>query len=62
MGTFDDIKGKGEKLAADHPEQAEKVSDQAIQRGGDAADNASGDKFGKQMDTAQGKADDAIGP
>ncbi len=54
---FDNVK----KAAEDHPEQVEKFSDQAIDKGGDAADQATGDKYGKQVDTAQEKADDAIG-
>jgi hypothetical protein len=61
MGTFDELKNKGQQLAEDHPEQAEKVSDQAIDKGGDAADRATGDKYGKQVDAGQEKADDTIG-
>ena len=61
MGAFDELKDKGEKLAADHPDQAEKYSDQAIDKGGDAADKASGAKFSSQIDSAQEKGDDAIG-
>lgn len=57
MGMFDEVK----KAAAEHPEQVEKFSDQAIEKGGDAADQATGDKYGKQVDTAQEKADDTIG-
>jgi hypothetical protein len=61
MGTFDEVKGKAEKAAADHPEQTEKVTDQAVQKGGDAADQAIGGKHSQQVDSAQEKADDAIG-
>lgn len=61
MSAFDELKDKGENLAADHPEQAEKISDQAIDKGGDAADKATGDKYSDQIDSAQKKADDAIG-
>ena len=61
MSAFDELKDKGEKLAADHPEQTEKYSDEAIQKGGDAADKATGDKFSGQVDGAEKKADDAIG-
>jgi hypothetical protein len=61
VGTFDELKGKAEKAAADHPEQAEKFSDQAGQQAGDAADKATGDKYSGQVDKAQQKADDAIG-
>jgi hypothetical protein len=61
MGAFDELKNKGEKLAADHPEQTEKVSDQATERAGDTADRMSGGKHAQQVDSAQQKADDAIG-
>jgi antitoxin protein of toxin-antitoxin system len=61
MGAFDELKNKGEKLAADHPEQTEKVSDQANEKAGDTADRLSGGKHAEQVDSAQQKADDAIG-
>ncbi|GLY13804.1 antitoxin [Kineosporia rhizophila] len=61
MGAFDELKNKGQQYAEDHPEQVEKASDQAVERGGDAADQASGDKYEKQVDAAQKKADGAIG-
>ena len=61
MGAFDELKDKGEKLASKHPEQTEKYSDEALEKGADAADTASGDKFSSQIDSAQEKADDAVG-
>jgi hypothetical protein len=61
MSGFDDLKKKAQDAAADHPEQAEKFSDQAIEHGGDAADKASGGKYDSQVDGAQEKADKAIG-
>jgi hypothetical protein len=61
MGIFDELKDKGEKLAADHPDQVEKVSDQAIERGGDAADKATGDKYASHVDQVQEQADSKIG-
>jgi antitoxin protein of toxin-antitoxin system len=61
MGAFDELKDKGEKLAADHPEQTEKISDQANEKAGDTADHATGGKHVQQVDSAQQKADDAIG-
>jgi len=61
MVSFDELKGKAEKAAADHPEQTEKFSDQATQKVGDTVDNATGDKYSSQVDSAQQKADDAIG-
>ena len=61
MPDFDDLKAKAEQAAQDHPEQAEKISDQAIDRGGDTADKLTGDKFSSQIDSAQEKADDKLG-
>jgi hypothetical protein len=61
MGMFDNIKDKAEKLAADHPDQVEKISDQAIEHGGDAADKATGGKHVKRVDDFQSQADDKIG-
>jgi MT0933-like antitoxin protein len=61
MGEFEDLKSQGEKLAADHPEQTEKYSDDALQKGAEAADKATGDKFSNQVEGAEQKADDAIG-
>ena len=61
MSMFDDAKQKAEKAAKDHPEQVEKASDQALERGGDAADRATGDKYGSQVDKAQQAADERSG-
>jgi hypothetical protein len=61
MGMFDEVKGKAEKAAADHPDQAEKFSDQAIERGGDVADERTGGKYGDKVDKAQETADEKIG-
>ncbi len=61
MGAFDELKDKAEKLATDHPDQVEKVSDEAIERGGDAADKATGDKYAKNVDQVQEQADAKIG-
>ncbi|HET7761267.1 MAG TPA: antitoxin [Phycicoccus sp.] len=61
MGFLDSAKEKLDGLAEDHPDQLESVSDQAIQRGGDAVDQATGGKYAEHVDTAQAKADEAIG-
>ena len=61
MGAFDELKNKGEQLAADHPDQVEKASDQAIDKGGDAADQATGGKYADKVDSAQETADSKIG-
>lgn len=61
MGMFDELKDKGEKVAQEHPDQVEKISDQAIEKGGDAADQATDDKYSGQVDKAQEKADGFVG-
>jgi hypothetical protein len=61
MGFLDDAKKKAEQLASEHPDQVEKVSDTVIDRAGDAADKATGGKYADKIDSAQEKADDAIG-
>ena len=61
MGAFDDLKGKAEQLAAEHPDQVEKVSDEAIEQGGAAADRATHGRHVKQVDSLEQRADDAIG-
>lgn len=61
MSGFDDLKKKATDAAGDHPEQVEKFSDQAIDKGGDAADKASGGKFDNQVDSAQEQADKRVG-
>ncbi len=61
MGGFDDLKAKAEQAASDHPDQVENVTDQAVERGGDAADKASGDKFADKIDQGQSAADQRIG-
>lgn len=59
--NFDDLKKKAQDAAGDHPEQVEKFSDQAIDRGGDAADKATGGKYDGQIDKGQEQADQRIG-
>ena len=61
MSFFDSAKEKLQELAGDHPDQVEQFSDQAIARGGDAVDSATGGKYAEQVDQAQVKADGAIG-
>lgn len=61
MGMFDELKDKAQKLAEEHPEQVESISDQVIERGGDAVDHFTDGKYADQVDSAQRKADDAIG-
>jgi hypothetical protein len=61
MSMFDELKDKAQKAAADHPDQVEKVSDQAIERGGDFADKRTDGSYASQVDGAQEKADNKIG-
>ena len=61
MSLFDSAKEKLQDLAAQHPDQVEQLSDQAIERGGDAVDAATGGKYAEHVDQAQVKADGAIG-
>jgi hypothetical protein len=61
MGMFDEAKQQAGKAAKDHPDQVEKASDQALQRGGDAADKASGGKYGDKIDKGEQAADQRIG-
>lgn len=60
MGIFDDVQKEAGKLAEDHPEQAEQLSDTVINKGGSLADNLTGDKYDDQIKQAEQKADDAI--
>lgn len=57
MSLFD----KAKDLAQQHPDKVESISDSVIGKAGDAADKATGGKYADKVDTAQQKADDAIG-
>lgn len=61
MNFFDSAKEKLQDLAGNNLEKVEELSDQAIERGGEAVDSATGGKFSEHIDTAQGKADEAVG-
>lgn len=61
MGFLDDAKQKLTDLAEQHPDQVESLSDQALERGGDAVDSATGGKYAEHVDQAQAKGDEAIG-
>jgi hypothetical protein len=61
MGFLDDAKGKIEDLVGKNPDKVEELSDQGIAKATDLADNATGGKFGEQIDAAGQKADEAIG-
>jgi hypothetical protein len=57
-----DLGGLGDK-ANDFAksEKGEELSDAALDKGGDAADKASGGKFGDQIDAGQEAADKKVG-
>jgi hypothetical protein len=61
VSFFDSAKEKLQELAGDHPDQVEQLSDQAIERGGDLADGATGGTYAEHVDQAQVKADGAVG-
>ncbi|HRC40360.1 antitoxin [Nostocoides sp.] len=61
MGFLDDVKGKIEDLTGQHSDKVEELSDQGIAKATDAADSATGGKFGEQIDAAGAKADEVIG-
>jgi hypothetical protein len=61
MGLFDSAKKKAEQLMRDNPDKVEELSDQAIDKAGDAVDSATDGKFSDQVDAAQQKADEVIG-
>ena len=61
MSFLDSAKEKLQQLAEDHPDQAEQLSDQAFECGGDSVDSATGGTYAGQVDQAQVKADGAIG-
>lgn len=61
MGMLDDIKGKVEDLVHGHEDKVEELSDQGIAKASEAADGATGGKYGDQIDAAGQKADGMIG-
>lgn len=61
MGLLDDAKAQVSKLAAEHPDKVEELSDQAIERASAAADSATGGKFSDQITAAGQAADERIG-
>lgn len=61
MSIFDSAKEKLQELTESHGDQVESISDQAIERAGDLADEKTGGQFAEHVDTAQQAADGAIG-
>ncbi|MFV0461123.1 MAG: antitoxin [Actinomycetales bacterium] len=60
-GMFDNIRDKASEAMANNPDKVEEVSDQVIERAGDAADKATGGKFTSQIDSAERQVDERIG-
>ena len=61
MSQFDNLRDKAEQQEQEHPEQVENLSDQGLDKAGDAADSATGGRFSDQIDQGQQRGDDAIG-
>lgn len=61
MSMFDDLKAKAQEAMEQNPDKVEEFSDMGIDKAGDAIDRLTGGKYGEQVDSAQEKADDAIG-
>lgn len=61
MNIFDSAKEKLAELTETHGDQVESISDQAIDKVGDLADEKTGGQFAEHVDTAQSAADGAIG-
>ena len=57
MSFFLQRQGEAFRAGRRPPDQVEKFSDQAIERGGDAVDSTTGGKYAEQVDQAQVKAD-----
>ena len=61
MSMFDNMKDKAQQYIEENPDKVEEFSDTGIEKAGDAIDNLTGGKYAEQVDSAQDKADDAIG-
>lgn len=61
MNMFDNLKDKAKELFGQHSDKVEELSDQGIEKAGDAADAATGGKFSDQVDAGKEAADKAIG-
>ena len=53
--------GKAEELLAEHADKVEELSDQGIEKAGDAIDGATDGKFSEQIDQGQSMLDEKIG-
>lgn len=61
LSIFDSAKEKLQDVIADNPDKVEDVSDQAISKGADLLDSATGGKFSDQIDQGESLADDHVG-
>ncbi|HET9658203.1 MAG TPA: antitoxin [Kineosporiaceae bacterium] len=60
MSTFDNLRDDAEKLAREHPQEAEKAVDEAVRRGGDAVDEATGHRFDDEVSKGEQAAEQRI--
>lgn len=61
MGLMDNARQKAQEMANNNPDKVEQLSDQAIERAGDAVDSKTGGKHADKIDQAQQAADGKIG-
>ena len=61
MGDFDNLKDQVEKVAAEHPDVVEKISDEVIERAADVVNRATGDKYAEILLKGERVADEHIG-
>lgn len=61
MSQFDGLADKASQLNQEHGDKIEGASDQAIQKGGDFADEKTGGQHSDKVDQATQAADERIG-
>jgi hypothetical protein len=65
VSEFDNLRNEAEKFAREHPDDVKKYADEAIQRGGQTVDRATGDKHehlvSEGEDYAERFADERLG-
>lgn len=61
MSQFDRLADKAGQLSEQHGDKIEGVTDQGIERAGDAIDEKTAGKFAGQVDQAQQQGDERVG-
>lgn len=61
MGFLDDAKDKLSELAGQHPDKVEELSDKGLDAAAAKANEATGGKFGDQIQQGRDLADEKIG-